>query len=165
MAIARAHPAKRNISGQDPGIITELVDVDHSCWSGDCDTYTDCPGQDRSQSEKDNHNCFTYWPWASYKIRKIAGWACTGNAGNVSPPSGVSDPDMHHVTCVTHVPWCILGSLTSGFLRSRWRGKRRGKRPRHSRRMCNSQFYVFGKRPIQNRYGSVSENKTCDIQS
>ena len=24
----------------------------------------------------------------------------------------VSDPDMHHGTCVTHVPWCMLGSLT-----------------------------------------------------
>ena len=26
----------------------------------------------------------------------------------------VSDPDMHHGTCVTHVPWCMSGSLTSG---------------------------------------------------
>ena len=24
----------------------------------------------------------------------------------------VSDPGMHHGTCVTHVPWCISGSLT-----------------------------------------------------
>ena len=24
-------------------------------------------------------------------------------------------------SCVTHVPWCMLGSLTSGFLWSRWR--------------------------------------------
>ena len=24
----------------------------------------------------------------------------------------VSDPDMHHGTFVTHVPWCMLGSLT-----------------------------------------------------
>ena len=35
-------------------------------------------------------------------------------------------------------------SLTSGFLWSRWRGKRY----RHSRLLCNQQFYVFGKRPI-----------------
>ena len=40
------------------------------------------------------------------------------------PGPWVSDPDMHHGTCVTHVPWCILGPLTSGFLWSRWRGKR-----------------------------------------
>ena len=26
----------------------------------------------------------------------------------------VSDPGMHHGTCVTHVPWCISGSLTCG---------------------------------------------------
>ena len=24
----------------------------------------------------------------------------------------VSDPDMHHGTCVTHMPWCMSGSLT-----------------------------------------------------
>ena len=24
----------------------------------------------------------------------------------------VSNPDMHHITCVTHVPWCTSGSLT-----------------------------------------------------
>ena len=24
----------------------------------------------------------------------------------------VSDPDMHHGTCMTHVPWCMSGSLT-----------------------------------------------------
>ena len=39
---------------------------------------------------------------------------------------------------------CMPGSLTSGFLWSQWRGKR----SRHSRRMRNSQFYVFDKRPI-----------------
>ena len=26
----------------------------------------------------------------------------------------VTDPGMHHGTCVTHVLWCILGSLTRG---------------------------------------------------
>ena len=26
----------------------------------------------------------------------------------------VSDPGMHHGTCVTHVPWCISGSQTRG---------------------------------------------------
>ena len=32
--------------------------------------------------------------WASCQIRKIAGYACAGNAGSVSPPPRVSDPDM-----------------------------------------------------------------------
>ena len=52
--------------------------------------------------------------------------------GMFSPPPRVSDPDMHHGTCVTHVPWL----LTSGFLGSRWRGKR----SRHSRRMRRPAF-------------------------
>ena len=26
----------------------------------------------------------------------------------------VNDPDMHHGTCVTHVPWCLSGSLIRG---------------------------------------------------
>ena len=43
-----------------------------------------------------------------------------------SLPPRVSDPDMLHGTCVMHVPWCILGSLTSGFIWSQWRGKRCG---------------------------------------
>ena len=30
---------------------------------------------------------------------------------------------MHHNTYVTHVPWCMPGSLTSGFFWSRRRGK------------------------------------------
>ena len=59
----------------------------------------------------------------------------------------VSDLDMHHGTCLTHVPWCTLGSLTSGFLWNQWRGEL----SRHSRRMCNSQFYVSGKRPVAAR--------------
>ena len=41
-----------------------------------------------------------------------------------SPPPRVSDPDMYHGTCIPHVPWCMPGSLTGGFLWSRWRGKR-----------------------------------------
>ena len=48
------------------------------------------------------------------------GCACAGNAGTFSPTPRVSDPDIHHGTCVTHVPWCMPGSLTSGFLWSRW---------------------------------------------
>ena len=60
------------------------------------------------------------------------------------PPPRFSDPDMHHGTCVTHVPWCMPGSLTSGFLWKQWRGKR----SRHSRRMRNPRFCIFGKRPI-----------------
>ena len=48
---------------------------------------------------------------------------------------------------VTHVPWYIMPwSLTSGLLRGRWRGKR----SRHSRRMRKSPFSLSGKRPMEN---------------
>ena len=59
-------------------------------------------------------------PWASYQIRKIAGCACAGNAGNIflrrpfQRKPLISDPGMHYGTCVTHVPWCMSGSLTCG---------------------------------------------------
>ena len=66
---------------------------------------------------------WTMLPWASYQIRIIAGAHAPGMPGTFSPPPRVSDPDMHHGTCVTHVPWCMPGSLTSSFLWSRWRGK------------------------------------------
>ena len=57
---------------------------------------------------------------ASCHICKIADCAFAGNAGNTFPPpiskeTGiVSDPGMHHGTCVTHVPWCMWGWLTRG---------------------------------------------------
>ena len=66
------------------------------------------------------HQASCISPWASYQIRKIAGCACAGNAGNVFPRRWiqrkllVSDHGMHHGTCVTHVPWCMSGSLTCG---------------------------------------------------
>ena len=67
--------------------------------------------------------------------------------GTFSPPPCVSDRNMNHGTCVMHVPWCMPGSLTSGFLWSWWRGKR----SRHSQRMHNPHFYVSGKRPMRTR--------------
>ena len=58
-------------------------------------------------------------------VRYIKLWVAhaPGMPGTFSPQPRVSDPDMHHSTCVTHVPWCMLGLLTSGFLWSRRRGK------------------------------------------
>ena len=67
-----------------------------------------------------------------------------GMPGTFSPPPRVSDPDMHHGTCVAHVPRCMLGSLTSGFIWS-WG---REKCSRHTRRMRNLQFHLSGKRPM-----------------
>ena len=90
-----------------------------------------------------NVEVITY-PWASYQIRKIAGCACAGNDGNVFPCRRfqrkplVSDPGMHHGTCVTHVPWCMSGSLTCGD---------GGKRSRHSRRMRTRNFAYLARGP------------------
>ena len=80
-----------------------------------------------------------------------------GMPGTFSSPPRVSYPNMHHDPCVTHVPWCRSGSPTSGF---RW-GQRRGKRSRHSRRVCNPQFYIFGKRPTT--YITVHRDLTFDM--
>ena len=81
-------------------------------------------------------------PLTRYEKLQVA--HAPGMPGTFPPPPRVSDPDMHHGTGVTHVPWCMPGSLTNGFHWSRWRGKH----SRHSRRMHNPQLYVSGKRPM-----------------
>ena len=65
--------------------------------------------------------------------------------GTFSPSLQVSDLDMHHGTCVTHVPSCMPESLTSGFIWS----LRRGKGSWHCRCMRNPQFHVSGKSSCQ----------------
>ena len=85
----------------------------------------------------------THGPLARYVKFRVA--HAPGMPGTFSPPPRVSNPDMHHGTCVTHAPWCMLGSLTSGFLWSRWREKC----SRHSRRMLSPQIYVSGKRHMK----------------
>ena len=59
--------------------------------------------------------------WAPCQIRKTVGAHAPGMPGTFSPQARGSDPDMHQGTCITHVPWCMPGSLTSGFLWSRRR--------------------------------------------
>ena len=55
----------------------------------------------------------TNGPLARYVKLRVA--HAPGMPGTYSPTRHVSDPDMHHGTCVTHVPRCIPGSLTSSF--------------------------------------------------
>ena len=88
---------------------------------------------------------FNYGPPTRYVKLLVA--HAPGMPGTFSPPPRVSDPDMHHGTCVTHGPWCMPGSPTSGFLWSQWRGKSF----RYSRCKHNPQFYVFGKRTMSLR--------------
>ena len=83
---------------------------------------------------------FHHGPLTRYTKLRVA--HSPGMSGAFSLPLWVSDPDMHHATYMTHVPWCMSGLLTGGFLWSQWRGKR----SRHSRRMRNPQFCISGKR-------------------
>ena len=83
-----------------------------------------------------------HWPLTRYAKLRVG--HAPGMPGTFSPPPRVSDPDTHHGTCVTHVPCCMQGSPTSGFLWSR----RLGKGFRYTRCMRNPQFYVSGKRPM-----------------
>ena len=84
-------------------------------------------------------------PLARYARLRVA--HAPGMPGTFSPSSQVSDPDMHHGTCVTHVPWCMPGSLTSGFLWNRRRGETFPAFPAHA----HPQFYVSGKRPMADK--------------
>ena len=68
-----------------------------------------------------------------------------GMLGASSPPPRVSDPDMRHVICVTHMQWFMPGLLTIGFRWSRWQGER----SRHSQCERNLLFCVSGKRPME----------------
>ena len=83
-----------------------------------------------------------YGPLARYINLRVA--HALGMTGTFSAPPRVSDLDIYQGTCVTHVPLCMPGSLSSDLFQSWWRGKR----PRHFRRMRNLQFFVSGKRPI-----------------
>ena len=95
------------------------------------------------------------WMWhgplARYVKLRVA--RAPGMPGKFSAPPWVSDPHMHHGTCVTHVPWCMPGSLTRGFLWSWWRGKL----SQHSRSMRHQRFYVFGKRPMHQTQAKYSK--------
>ena len=63
-------------------------------------------------------------PLAGYVKLRVA--HAPGMPVTFTLPPWVSDPDIHHATCAPHEPRCRSGSLTSGFLWSRWRGKRSG---------------------------------------
>ena len=79
-------------------------------------------------------------PLAKYIKSRVA--HAPGMPVTFSPQPRISG--THNGTCVMHIPWCMLGSLTSSFLWSQWWEKR----SRHSQRMRNPQFYVSGKRPM-----------------
>ena len=81
------------------------------------------------------------WHGSLTRYAKLRVEHAPGMPGTFSPPPRVSDPDMHHGACVTHVPWRMPGLLTSGFPWSR----RRWKRSRYSRR--NFTYLIRGPWP------------------
>ena len=85
------------------------------------------------------HTSIANGPLARYVKLRVA--HAPGISGTFSLPPRVSDPDMRRGTCLPHVPWWMSGSLTSGFVWSRWRGRL----SQHSRCMRNLQFHVSGK--------------------
>ena len=93
-------------------------------------------------------NAWLHGPLTRYVKLRVA--HAPGMPGTFSLPLRVSDPDMHHGTCVTHMPWSMPGSLTSSFLWGLWLGKR----SRHFRRMRNPQFCLSGKRPMKSYQAS-----------
>ena len=66
------------------------------------------------------HELYFRGPLARYAKLRLA--HALGLAGTYYPSPRVTNPDMRHDTCVTHVQWCMPRSLTGGFLWSRWRG-------------------------------------------
>ena len=124
----------------------------HRWFKNEANLYTTsvCSGK---SSEKSSSTCFSWrisdtarncenGPLVRYVKLGVA--HALGLPGMFSPPPRVSDLEMHHGMCVTHVPWCMPGSLSNVFLWSPWRGKCF----RYYRRIRNPQLYVFDKRPI-----------------
>ena len=61
-----------------------------------------------------------FYLWASYQIRKKCGlrmrreWQERFPRHWLQMKPQVINPGMYHGTCVTHVPWCMSGSITRG---------------------------------------------------
>ena len=110
---------RHNIYAYIIGLTNPVITILYGQWK-----IYQCSWQfDKDEIQQRNHHktprCLNIGPWASYQIRKIAGCTSTRNAGNVSRHRFqrkplVSDPGMHHGTCVTHVSWCMSGLLAHG---------------------------------------------------
>ena len=72
----------------------------------------------------ENAFCSDFDYWNGPLVRYVKLWVAhvPRISGTFFPPPRVSHPDLHQGSSVTHVPWCMPGSLTSGFLWSQWWG-------------------------------------------
>ena len=90
---------------------------DYHLLSRDCfRIYSPCALAQLTEKNLDSLN----GPLTRYVKLRVA--HAPGMPGTFTPQPRVSDPYMHHGTCVTHVPWCMSGSFTSGFVWSQWWG-------------------------------------------
>ena len=91
----------------------------------------------------------THGPLTRFVKLRVA--QAPGMPETCSPPTRVSDPDMHYGACVTH----------AGFpLKSVAR-----KRSQDSQRSGKPQFYVYGKRPVYDTKRKDSLTILCLISS
>ena len=71
----------------------------------------------RADRSRDIWNQYSYGPLTRYVKLRVAhapGMPGTFSRHQLQTKPLVMDPGMHHGTCVTHVPWCMSGSITSG---------------------------------------------------
>ena len=109
-------------------------------------------------------------PLARYAILWVA--HAPEMPGTSFPPLRVSDPDVHHGTCVTHVPWCMPEIANQGFYFKIGGGENVPGIPGTTLR--NLQCWVSGKRPMLSisfytqqlsSWLCMTLQKTCDISA
>ena len=73
---------------------------------------------------------------------------------------------MHYGTCVTHVPWCMPGSLTSGFLWNWRRGETFPAFPAHAQPACSKSAGIYVSRtkiqpaPTKSQANTIQQTTT-----
>ena len=105
-----------------------------------------CDWRDMDSRDPFNHTSQRCSNWLLTRCTKLWVTHTPGMPGTFSPQLQVSYPGMQYGTCVTHVPRWMLGSLTSGFLWSRWRGKR----SQHSGACATGNFAYLVSGPLAN---------------
>ena len=100
--------------------------------------------------------------WVSCQIRKIAGCACAGNAGNDFPATDFQGNRELAIPATSRHVRHARAVMDVGIASPRPRGER----SRHSRRVRNPRFYLSGKRPMDKQmYNRDWEDNYCETAS
>ena len=100
--------------------------------------------------------CWHHGPLTRLRVTHAPGMPRT-----FSPPLWISDFDMYHATCITHVPWCMPGSLTSSFLWSRLRGNI----PSIHNACATHNFTYLARGPWKGHIALTAINKTTQLSA